>query len=168
MIGSPAPGLTNQQNWDTYGIAIAGAVAPSDAATRSGILGLVVGLPAAASSAAMDVGPLSSLGAPAKSEVQTDVSGLVPPAASRVIPFQESVSPRSISLIAQVPGAGPSGVGIRTGTIVRGSKRSPSDLVGGLLTLTGPRRNAVVQVVAEPPRLPQARWSRRLAGELFE
>ena len=28
FIGSPEAGLTNQQNWDTYGIAISGAVAP--------------------------------------------------------------------------------------------------------------------------------------------
>ena len=34
-------GLTNQQNWDQYGIAIAGAVAPADATTRTGIYGLV-------------------------------------------------------------------------------------------------------------------------------
>lgn len=48
LVGSPVAGLTNQQNWDTYGIAIAGAVAPSDATTRSEIYGLLVitGVPA--------------------------------------------------------------------------------------------------------------------------
>src|SRR5262249_35000598 len=40
-IGSPASGLTNQQNWNQYGIAIAGAVAPSSATTMTGIAGLV-------------------------------------------------------------------------------------------------------------------------------
>ncbi len=32
-IGSPVAGLTNAQNWSTYGIALAGAVAPADALT---------------------------------------------------------------------------------------------------------------------------------------
>jgi hypothetical protein len=41
LIGSPVAGLTNQQDWQTYGIAIAGAVAPTTATTRSGIKGLV-------------------------------------------------------------------------------------------------------------------------------
>jgi hypothetical protein len=40
LAGSPAAGLTNAQNWATYGIAIAGAVA-TDATTRPGIDGLV-------------------------------------------------------------------------------------------------------------------------------
>lgn len=39
--GSPVAGLTNAQNWAQYGIAIAGAVAPSTARTRTGIIGLV-------------------------------------------------------------------------------------------------------------------------------
>ncbi len=39
--GSPEAGLTNQQNWDRHGIAIAGAVAPGNAVTRAGIVGLV-------------------------------------------------------------------------------------------------------------------------------
>ena len=42
FIGSPVSGLTNQQNWNTYGIATAGAVAPSNATTMTGIDGLVV------------------------------------------------------------------------------------------------------------------------------
>ncbi len=42
LIGSPVAGLTNQQLWDQYGQAIAGAVAPSTATTRVGINGLVV------------------------------------------------------------------------------------------------------------------------------
>jgi hypothetical protein len=41
MDGSPDAGLTNAQNWAKYGIAIAGAVAPSTATTRVGISGLV-------------------------------------------------------------------------------------------------------------------------------
>jgi hypothetical protein len=40
LIGSPANGLTNQQNWDKYRIATAGAVAPSHSTTHSGIIGL--------------------------------------------------------------------------------------------------------------------------------
>ena len=40
-IGSPEAGLTNQQNWDKYGIAFAGEVAPKDAVERAGIRGLV-------------------------------------------------------------------------------------------------------------------------------
>ena len=39
-VGSPEAGLTNQQNWDTYGIAIAGGLAPClDDTTRPQILG---------------------------------------------------------------------------------------------------------------------------------
>jgi hypothetical protein len=41
VVGSPQAGLTNQQLWDAYGIAVAGAVAPSSATTRNGIGGLV-------------------------------------------------------------------------------------------------------------------------------
>jgi hypothetical protein len=41
LVGSPVAGLTNQQNWNQYGVAIAGAVAPSDALTIDGIFGLV-------------------------------------------------------------------------------------------------------------------------------
>jgi hypothetical protein len=41
LVGSPAAGLTNQQNWDTYGIAIAGQVAPPTATAQQGIHGLV-------------------------------------------------------------------------------------------------------------------------------
>ena len=39
--GSPQAGLTNQQNWDLYGIAIAGAIVPADATTMIDIHGLV-------------------------------------------------------------------------------------------------------------------------------
>lgn len=42
LAGSPAAGLTNAQNWSTYGIAIAGEVA-NNATTRAGIYGLVRG-----------------------------------------------------------------------------------------------------------------------------
>jgi hypothetical protein len=39
-VGSPEAGLTNQQNWDTYGIAIAGGLTPClDDTTRPQILG---------------------------------------------------------------------------------------------------------------------------------
>lgn len=39
--GAEEPGLTNQQHWDTYGSARAGAVMPADAVTRAGIIGMV-------------------------------------------------------------------------------------------------------------------------------
>jgi hypothetical protein len=41
MMGSPEAGLTNRQNWERYGIAIGGQVAPADAVARAGINGLV-------------------------------------------------------------------------------------------------------------------------------
>ena len=47
-VGSPEAGLTNQENWDTYGIAIAGRLAPcADATTRPEVLGFTcqIGLP---------------------------------------------------------------------------------------------------------------------------
>jgi hypothetical protein len=40
-IGSPVDGLTNAQNWAQYGIAFAGAVAPSNTVTRDGVIGLL-------------------------------------------------------------------------------------------------------------------------------
>lgn len=40
-VGSPDAGLTNQQNWGTYGIAWAGAVTPGDATTRVEVVGKV-------------------------------------------------------------------------------------------------------------------------------
>ena len=39
-IGSPQAGLTNAQNWSTFGIAVAGGVAPASAAPRADINGL--------------------------------------------------------------------------------------------------------------------------------
>jgi hypothetical protein len=41
VLGSPVAGLTNAQAWAQYGVAFAGAVAPSTATTRAGIVGLV-------------------------------------------------------------------------------------------------------------------------------
>jgi hypothetical protein len=40
LVGSPVAGLTNQQNWDLYGIAIAGAVCPTTN-MRNGMYGYV-------------------------------------------------------------------------------------------------------------------------------
>ena len=40
-VGSPVAGMTNEEEWNAYGTAIAGAVAPSTATTQAGILGLV-------------------------------------------------------------------------------------------------------------------------------
>jgi hypothetical protein len=37
-VGSPVAGLTNQQNWDIYGIAIAGAICPTTN-TRPDVVG---------------------------------------------------------------------------------------------------------------------------------
>ncbi|MCH8042336.1 MAG: fibronectin type III domain-containing protein [Planctomycetes bacterium] len=60
-VGSPEAGLTNQQNWDTYGIAIAGAVAPTTA-TRAGIDGFVLTLstPAPTAPTGVTASPVSS------------------------------------------------------------------------------------------------------------
>jgi len=41
VTGSPEAGLTNQQVWDKYGVAVGGAVAPPTARKRDGITGLV-------------------------------------------------------------------------------------------------------------------------------
>src|SRR5262249_46072987 len=40
-LGAPVRGLTNEQCWQGYRLAIAGAVAPADAGTRTGIDGLI-------------------------------------------------------------------------------------------------------------------------------
>jgi hypothetical protein len=42
VLGAPVAGLTNEQTWAQYRVAIAGEVAPSNATTRANILGLVV------------------------------------------------------------------------------------------------------------------------------
>jgi fibronectin type 3 domain-containing protein/chitodextrinase len=42
MVGSPEAGLTNQQNYDRYGICWGGEIAPSTATTRADVYGLVV------------------------------------------------------------------------------------------------------------------------------
>ncbi len=41
IMGAPVAGLTNAQAWAEYGVAVAGAVAPSDATTMNNIDGLV-------------------------------------------------------------------------------------------------------------------------------
>ncbi len=41
IIGAPVAGLTNAETWSMYGIAIAGAVAPSTSTQRSDIVGLI-------------------------------------------------------------------------------------------------------------------------------
>jgi hypothetical protein len=41
VTASPDAGLTNAQAWAKYGIADAGAIAPSSATTEAGIVGLV-------------------------------------------------------------------------------------------------------------------------------
>jgi uncharacterized repeat protein (TIGR01451 family) len=43
-LGCPVAGLSNAQAWQRYGIAFAGSVAPADATTRTGIVGLVKGI----------------------------------------------------------------------------------------------------------------------------
>lgn len=43
ILGSPEPGLTNQQLWDKYKIATGGAIMPADAAVRPGLLGCKAG-----------------------------------------------------------------------------------------------------------------------------
>ena len=79
MIGSPVSGLTNQQNWNTYGICIAGAIAPSNATTMAAISGgLIVALPVSATPADAVVkrsAPSESILAVA--EGQTSSSGLM-------------------------------------------------------------------------------------------
>jgi hypothetical protein len=41
VVGAPVANLTNAQAWAQYGIAVAGAVAPANATTRTGVVGLV-------------------------------------------------------------------------------------------------------------------------------
>lgn len=47
LIGSPVAGLTNQQNWEMYGVATGGSIAPMDTG-RAGVFGLVAPLAAPA------------------------------------------------------------------------------------------------------------------------
>jgi hypothetical protein len=54
-MGSPVPGLTNSQLWATFGVALAGAVAPCDT-TRPGIVGFVCPI-ASSSPAAVTASP---------------------------------------------------------------------------------------------------------------
>jgi hypothetical protein len=50
-LGSPRWGLTNSQNWSLYGLAMGGAVAPSSATQRPGIVGLVAPMQSPSTSA---------------------------------------------------------------------------------------------------------------------
>jgi hypothetical protein len=77
--GAPARGLSNQQTWDLYGIAIAGAVAPADATTRDGIDGLI--------------GPLTD----SPASPSPNPFGLAPlvPALARILPSYEYNPPQA-------------------------------------------------------------------------
>ncbi len=61
LRGAPVPGLTNQQTWDQYGIALAGAVAPSDTTTMPKIRGLIEAITNNAG-ASIGAGPLDAIG----------------------------------------------------------------------------------------------------------
>jgi hypothetical protein len=120
FIGSPAAGLTNQQNWNTYGIAIAGAVAPSTATTMTGINGLVVALPSTnASPGAVVVPPTLS--------PTTTSAPQGPGSTSALVPNASSSTPAKSTAITQK------------------SQSAPGGVVAGPLALVTARRNPVGQ-----------------------
>src|SRR5262249_26876206 len=83
LIGSPQAGLTNQQNWNRVGIAIAGAMAPSNATTRTGIHGLVVGPSSGAPPIAPTIGAqASSASGTSDTRVQRTTESDIPMTAS--------------------------------------------------------------------------------------
>jgi hypothetical protein len=153
LIGSPAAGLTNQQNWNTYGIAIAGAVAPSNATTRSGIVGLVVPLTSGGSMSgnAISVPPATPSSGSATATGLGTTSALMPPASSP----STTVATGSLSgVIDPTPSIArtTASTGAKSTAKVRGSQGTTSSVIAGPLALSVARRNQVVEAVAKSAR----------------
>ncbi len=157
LVASPVSGLTNQQNWNTYGIATAGAVAPSNATTMAGIDGLVVTLPRGSSNVIIAPSPSSpsvsdaiiaqSPSSPSVSNASagqgttatTVAPASVPSAQTQSTALPTIVEP-SIGVLAAV--ASPK---TKSAAKVGTSKSVTSGLIAGPLALSGPRRNQVTQ-----------------------
>jgi hypothetical protein len=158
LIASPVSGMSNQQNWSTYGIATAGAVAPSSATTMTGITGLVVSIPApsvkidgakaatAASSSTSTASSTQNTIAPMQASVQTPsaptgtsfVLGNVDPAT--IVPPEISSNPVDPAPKAQK------------------SRTASSAIIAGPLDLMVPRRTRIAQTSASSARPPLRSW----------
>jgi hypothetical protein len=105
-VGSPSSGLTNAQIWSTYGIAIAGAVLPSNATTRGGIIGYVLPIGSSANASGMTVlssaTAISISGNVTVTSPATAIWSVVTPSATPTAEILAAVSPAP-----QLPGAAP-------------------------------------------------------------
>ncbi len=147
-IGSPASGLTNQQNWSTYGIAIAGAVAPSNATTMSGIAGLVV--TGISDPDVIIANPPSSRSGSSASGGQRTTANMIS-VASGVLAQRNSSGlaisvDQGVSVAATIPTATAKSA-LKVGRI----KSATGNVVAGPLSLSISRRNQVAQTAARSP-----------------
>lgn len=154
LVASPVSGVTNQQNWTTYGIATAGAVAPSNATTMTGIEGLVVALSGGPPNVIIEKSESAPSGAIASvGEVTT--ANTIPLASGLLAQSQNSVSSSSIEPSTSVPSVTASAT-TKSAAKAGKSKSAASGLVAGPLVLIAPRRNQVAQSPAGSRLSPQA------------
>ena len=150
LIGSPASGLTNQQNWTTYGIAIAGAMAPSNAATMTGIGGLVV------TGIAPDVIIAPSASTPSGSSATAGkgtTANMAPLAVGLLAQPQNSGLSSNIDPSTSV--TAPATLATTRSVVKVGTTRSATGgLVAGPLALNVPSAGTAVQTAARSPGLP--------------
>ena len=157
LIGSPVAGLTNQQNWNTYGIATAGAVAPSNATTVAYINGLVAPLPAGAGADALIARSPSPSGSTAAA-VSGMVSAVSPSVSGPTVQTQMATISVGVDPLATASGATSTSSKVLTSPVkVQKSKTAWSGVVAGPLGLPVGRRNLVAQAVSSSLRSPHAR-----------
>jgi hypothetical protein len=167
LVASPASGLTNQQNWTTYGVAIAGALAPSTATAMAGIDGLVVPLSSGVSKAVLV--PSAPAGGPAPS------AGIAPTSAAQPLSSENAMAPVSgqDDPTATVPGlmSAPTAIGSTTvlndvrrplvislpaanssTSVARTSRSKVARVVAGPLGLAGSGRSRAQQVSIDHSR----------------
>jgi hypothetical protein len=148
LIASPVSGLTNQQNWNTYGLATAGAVAPNNATTMTGIDGLVV--TGISDPDVIIANPPSSASASSRSGGQGTTSNMIRFAASPLAQPQISELPSSIDPLTNGPAATTSAP-TKSAVKVGSSKSATGTVIAGPLAVSAPRRNQVRQSTANSP-----------------
>ena len=159
LIASPVAGLTNQQNWNTYGIAIAGAVAPSNATTMTGINGLVVTLPSGdVKTAVVTASQPAGSGGPdvtATQAVLTPAAAATPAATS--IPMA-STSPAMNTILSS--GVAPSPQNASKSPVTTStSQLRPGAVFAGPLAFSRARWNPVRQRADDQQSWPRSRSS---------
>jgi hypothetical protein len=156
LLASPVSGLTNQQNWSTYGIATAGAVAPTNATTMTGIDGLVV--PVSGSPPDVIVAPSSPSPSGSSAPAGNGMSSTaVPPPSGLLAQSQISGAPSSVDPSTSTPLA--IALPATKSAVKSGTSRSTTrGLIAGPLALIVPSRNRPVQTPTSSRMSPQTAW----------